>query len=81
MPRGMVGLLAAVAAAMAVLASLAHGYVFWAVFLAIFASAGLVGYATAPELPSPTDIPAQLAPSPEKKVRHGYAKCFGALTE
>jgi hypothetical protein len=69
MPRGMVGLLAAVAAAMAVLDPLAHGYLAWLVLawlvLAIVAAAaGLVGYTTAPDLTFPT-VPA--LPSPVKK--------------
>ena len=68
MPRTMVALLAAEAATMAVLAPFAHGHVFWAVLVVIFAAAGLAGYGTAPDLPSSTDIPAQLAPSTEKKV-------------
>jgi len=68
MPRSMVGLLAAVAAAMAVLASLAHGYPFWAVLVVIVAAAGLVGYATAPELRSSTDPAAPLALPSSKKI-------------
>jgi hypothetical protein len=50
MPRSMVGLLAAVAAAMAILTSLAHGYLFWAAVGDVAGAAGLVGYATAPGL-------------------------------
>jgi hypothetical protein len=56
MPRSLVALLAAVAAALAVLATLAPGYLVWVVA----AAAGLVGYATAPDLPVLTapDLPA-----------------------
>jgi hypothetical protein len=51
MPRIMVALLAAVAAAMAVLAPLAHGYLLWLVLAIVVAAAGLVGFTTAPDPP------------------------------
>ncbi len=51
MPRRMVGLLAAVAAALAVLASLVHGYNLWVMAAVIAVAAGLVGYASAPNPP------------------------------
>jgi len=57
----MVGLLAAAVAAMSVLASLAHGHLFWAVLLILTAAAYLVGYATAPELPFSTGLTDYLA--------------------
>jgi hypothetical protein len=47
----MVGLLAAVAAALAVLVSLAHGDLVWVIAVEVAAAAGLTGYATAPGLP------------------------------
>ena len=68
MPRGLVALLAAEAAAMAVLAPFAHGKVFWLVAVVVAAAAGLVGYATAPELPSSKGLPADLALPPIKKT-------------
>jgi hypothetical protein len=62
MPRSMVGLLTAVGAAMAVLAPLPHGYLFWVVVAVVGAAAGLVGYASAPDPPVLTapDLPAVL---------------------
>ena len=56
MPRSMVGLLAAVAATMAVLASLAHGYLCLLVAI-VAAAAGLVGYVTAPDHRSSLSLP------------------------
>jgi len=67
MPRSMVGLLAAVVATMPVLASLAHGHLFWAVLVVIAAAAYLVGYATAPQLPSPIGLASYTALSGNKK--------------
>ena len=61
MPRSMVGLLAAAVAAMSVLATLAHGHLFWAILLILTAAAYLVGYATAPELPFSTGLTDYLA--------------------
>jgi hypothetical protein len=68
MPRSMVGLLATAAAAMAVLASRAPGYLFWLVLVVVAVAAGLVGYATAPELPFSTDLAAYLALPSSKKT-------------
>jgi hypothetical protein len=48
MPRGMVGLLAAVAVAMSTLVSFIHGDLVWAVIVDAAAAAGLVAYASAP---------------------------------
>ena len=64
MPRTMVGLLAAVAAAVALLDPLAHGYLAWLVLAVVAAAAGLVGYATAPALkdlasPAPPPLPSK----------------------
>lgn len=67
MPRSMVGLLAAVVATMPVLASLAHGHLFWAVVVVIAAAGYLVAYAAAPKLPSPTDLAPYPALSDNKK--------------
>jgi len=66
MPQTMVGLLAAVAAAMAVLAPLAHGYLAWLVLAVVAAAAGLVGYATAP---APKDLVVPARPLPFKKMQ------------
>ena len=71
MPRTMVGLLAAEAAAMATLASLAHGFLFWIVVGVIFAVAGLVGYATAPDRPA-VIMPSQAEILPKKLSRPNY---------
>jgi hypothetical protein len=72
MHRIMVGLLAAVAAAMAVLASLAHGYLLWLVAVIVAAAAGLVGYATAsdplPATPLGLVVSAAPATSALKKI-------------
>ena len=48
MPRSMVGLLAAVGAAMFALAGLAHGDLFWLAIADATAASGLAAYAAAP---------------------------------
>lgn len=48
MPRGMVGLLAAVAAAMSAVIGLAHGVLFWAAVVDAAAAAGLAAYLALP---------------------------------
>lgn len=48
MPRGMVGLLAAVAAAMSAVIGLAHGVLFWAAAIDAAAAAGLGAYLALP---------------------------------
>lgn len=48
MPRGMVGLLAAVSAAMSAVISLAHGVLFWAAVVDAAAAAGLAAYLALP---------------------------------
>jgi hypothetical protein len=48
MPRGMVGLLAAVAAAMSAVIGLAHGVLFWAAAVDAAAAAGLAAYLALP---------------------------------
>ena len=48
MPRSMVGLLAAVGAAMSMVASLAHGDLFWAAITAAAAATGLAAYLALP---------------------------------
>lgn len=48
MPRSMVGLLAAVGAAMSVVASLAHGGLVWAAVMDAGAAAGLAAYLALP---------------------------------
>jgi hypothetical protein len=50
MPRGMVGLLAAVAAAMSALVSFVHGGLVWVVVTDAAVAAGLVAYVSAPSL-------------------------------
>jgi len=65
MPRGMVGLLAAVAAAMAVLDPLAHGYPAWLVLAIVAAATFLVGYVTAPD-PALPPAPTLALPGPKK---------------
>ncbi len=67
MPRSLVGLLAAVVATMPVLASLAHGHLFWVVFVVIATAGYLVGYTTASALPSPTSPAPYAALSGNKK--------------
>lgn len=54
MPRGIVGLLAAVGIAMSVLASQARGYLFLIMLLVAAAATGLAGYAAAPSVPPTT---------------------------
>jgi hypothetical protein len=79
MPRSLVALLAAVAAALAVLASLAPGYLVWVIAAVVAAAAGLVGYATAPDLPVliAPDLPAIA----QKKVLQacGYVDKYSTL--
>jgi hypothetical protein len=48
MPRSMVGLLAAVGAAMSVLAGRAYGYLFWALVVDVAAATGLAAYMALP---------------------------------
>jgi hypothetical protein len=68
MPRSMVGLLAAVVATMPVLASLAHGHLFWAALVVIATAGYLVGCATAPALPSPASPAPRAALSGKKNL-------------
>jgi len=68
MPRSMVGLLFAVVADLPVLASLAHGHLFWVVLMVLTAAAYLVGYATAPELPFSIGLAAYRPLPPTKKT-------------
>lgn len=48
MPRNLVGPLAAIGAAMSVVASLAHGDLFWAVVMTVAAATGLAAYLAIP---------------------------------
>jgi hypothetical protein len=66
MPRSMVGLLSAVAVAMAALVSLAHGDLFWIVVADASTAAGLVAYVTASPPLSPLSL--------EKKDLFGTCK-------
>ena len=50
MPRGMVGLLAAVAVALPALISFVHGDLVWVMVTDAAVAAGLVAYASAPSL-------------------------------
>jgi hypothetical protein len=58
MPRSMVGLLAAVATAMAALAAYAHGGVIWLAIAVAAAAAGLAAYAAAPPASPGVVLPA-----------------------
>ena len=53
MPRSMVGLLAAVGVAMSALVPFAHGFLILLVILEAAVAAGLVAFATAPDLGLP----------------------------
>jgi hypothetical protein len=68
MPRSMVALLAAEAAAMAALAQLAHGSLFWVVLGLMVAATALVTYATAPEPSSLASVANPMLSSTKKNL-------------
>jgi hypothetical protein len=56
MPRGMVALLAAVAAGLPVLGALAHGGLVWVMACDVALAAGLVAYVAAPPVHGLSDL-------------------------
>lgn len=68
MPRSLVGLLAAVATAMAALVAYAHGGLAWAAIAIATAAAGLAAYAAAPPTSPPSRFPLPGRPAILKKM-------------
>jgi hypothetical protein len=83
MPRAMVGLLAAVGAAMSALVGFTHGAFVWAAIADAAVAAGLVAFATAPAVSghikkiSSRNKPSELAALFERFVARQSGRAFG----
>jgi len=76
MPRSMVGLLAAVATAMAGMAAYAHGNLAWATVAIAAVAAGLAAYAAALPAPPGIALPAFELPHIKKNAYHDKYSYF-----